>query len=63
MAGCNIFTVAALCSQASSRCVHDVWTKAVQNVMFIATKLTNNCGMYSSFQSTTFVLKFGKINM
>ena len=63
--GCNTFTVAALCSHSSAHCVRDIRMKAFVNMdlMFIATKLTNTCGTYSSFQSNyiIFVLKFGEI--
>ena len=53
VAGCNTFTVAALCSYSSAHCVRDIWMKAFVNtdLMFIATKPTNICGMYSSFHS------------
>ena len=62
--GCNTFTVAALCSHSSAHCIRDIWMKAFVNtdLMFIATKLTNTCGTYSSFQSNyIFVFKFEEI--
>ena len=51
VAGCSVFTVAALCSHATCHSVQDIWTKAFVNtdVMFVATKPSHNCGKYGHF--------------